>query len=184
MRITSSGQVYINRTTGTAASLSATGTLQVNNEFISTGSNGGLFWENRSGGVTSNSNWYGWYTTGGVIYLYNGSANIASISSSTGVYTPLSDINKKKDFELSTIGLNEVLQLKPTLYRMEKDNETDPKQLGFIAQEVQHIIPQAYEENNNFIGLSDRPIIAALVKGMQEQQVQIEELKNKLNNVI
>jgi hypothetical protein len=103
------------------------------------------------------------------------------INSSSGAYTALSDVNKKKDFEQSPIGLNEVLGLKPTLYRMKTEaNDTD-KHLGFIAQEVKDFIPQAYSESgegdSKFIGLTEMPIIAALVKAIQEQQTQIEELK-------
>ena len=58
--------------------------FQVKDEIVSIGTFAGLFWENRSGGVTASSNWYGWYTTGGVIYLYNGSTDILEINGSTG----------------------------------------------------------------------------------------------------
>ena len=184
MRITSGGAVLVNRQTLSAASLNTVGSLQVNNEIMSTGSSGGVFWENRSGGVTSSSNWYGWYTTGGTIFLFNGSANIASINSSTGIYTALSDQNKKKDFEESTIGLNEVLQLKPTLYRMKDDESEGEKELGFVAQEVQEFIPQAYvesgEEDAKFIGLNYNAIVAALVKSVQELKTEIDSLKNQM----
>ena len=179
MRITSGGHVLINRTTLATPSLSANGTLQVNNEIITTGSNAGLFWENRSGGVTTTSNWYGWYTSAGTIFLYNGSTNIASINSGNGIYTPLSDRNKKKDFEDSAIGLNEVMQLKPTLYRMKSESEDSEKQLGFIAQEVQGIIPSAYQESGDFIGLNYNPIVAALTKAVQELKAELDTLKNK-----
>jgi hypothetical protein len=108
------------------------------------------------------------------IFVYNG-GTVAQINPSTGAYTALSDINKKKNIQLSTIGLNEVLQLKPSTFIM-KNDETDVEQLGFIAQEVKDIIPQAYVENDGFIGLSDRPIIAALTKAMQEQQAIIDGL--------
>jgi hypothetical protein len=105
---------------------------------------------------------------------------IGTLNAVTGAYTALSDINKKKDFELSTIGLNAILGLKPTLYRMLDEENTD-KNLGFIAQEVKEFIPQAYVENGGddykFIGLNYNAIVAALVKGMQEQQSQIEALK-------
>ena len=94
-------------------------------------------------------------------------STVATINNS-GVYTPLSDVNRKKDFEQSNIGLKEILNLKPTLFRMLEDDETTDKQLGFIAQEVKKFIPQAYYEENSFIGLQDRPIIAALVKAVQE----------------
>jgi hypothetical protein len=106
-----------------------------------------------------------------------GSTTVATVDTSTGAYTATSDVNKKKDFEQSQIGLNEVLGLKPTLYRMKTEaNDTD-KHLGFVAQEVKEFIPQAYQENDGFIGLDYNPIVAALVKSVQEQQAQIEELK-------
>ena len=184
MRITSGGNVLINRNTLSSSGISTNGTLQVNAEIMSTGSLGGLFWENRSGGVTSTSNWYGWFTTGGTIFLFSGNASIASINSSTGIYTPLSDQNKKKDFEESTIGLNEVLNLKPTLYRMKDDESEGEKELGFIAQEVKEFIPQAYvesgEEDAKFIGLNYNAIVAALVKSVQELKTEIDSLKNQI----
>jgi hypothetical protein len=111
-------------------------------------------------------------------------ATVAVINSGTGVYTATSDINKKKDFEDSEIGLKEVMKLKPKLFRMKTENENSDKHLGFIAQEVKKVIPQAYLEENGendekFIGLQDRPIIAALTKAIQELKAEIELLKNK-----
>ena len=114
-----------------------------------------------------------------------GSNLVSTINGTTGVYVAVSNINRKKDFEESTIGLNEILSLKPTLYRMKDDNELANKELGFIAQEVKEFIPYAYvetgEDDNKFIGLNYNPIVAALVKAMQEQQAQIEELKALIN---
>jgi hypothetical protein len=114
-------------------------------------------------------------------FIYNGALR-GQISLGTGVYTPLSDINKKKDFEDSTIGLSAILNLKPTLYRMKSDETEGNKELGFIAQEVREFIPQAYIENDNedkFIGLNYNAIVAALVKSVQELKAEIDELKNK-----
>ena len=174
-RITSGGILLVGTTSTTSSNVGSK--LQVNSEIFSIGSTGGFFWENRSGGVTVNSNWYGWYTTGGTIYIYNGASNIGSINSSTGVYTALSDKNKKKDFEESTLGLDAVMQLKPTLYRMKDAEDDSAKDLGFIAQDVKDVIPQAYVERTSedavgnestYIGLNDRPIIAVLVNAVKE----------------
>ena len=126
------------------------------------------------------------YLTGGAITLYNSAVgNIGVFNSTTGVYTPLSDINKKKDFEASTIGLNAILNLKPTLYRM-LDEENTNKHLGFIAQEVKEFIPQAYVETVKgkdeqiFIGLDFQAITTTLVKAVQEQQTIIENLIKRI----
>jgi hypothetical protein len=169
MRITSGGNLCLN-TTSTDERFTLNGAIK------SKGSLAGYFFEDRS----NSTYWYGWYSTGNTnVFFFNGNsaANIASISPSTGAYTALSDINKKKDFENSTIGLKEVLQLKPTLYRMKFDETNSSKELGFIAQEVKDFIPQAYVESEDFIGLNYNAIVAALVKSVQEQQAQIEELK-------
>jgi hypothetical protein len=122
-----------------------------------------------------------WYGFGGNIYAYSSSVgNIANINGSTGAYTAISDVNKKKDLELSNLGLDAVMGLKPTFYRMNSENGTE-KHLGFIAQEVKDYIPQAYVKSGDFIGLNEMPIIAALTKAIQEQQDQIEKLKSQLN---
>jgi hypothetical protein len=172
MRITSGGNVLIGTTTDTGQK------LQVNGEVGSTGSGSALTFKDRTG-----PNVFVWYATSGIPYFFNTAVgNIASISPSTGVYTPLSDINKKKDLEESTIGLNAILGLKPTLYRMKGDETEGGKELGFIAQEVKEFIPQAYVESKDFIGLNYNAIVAALVKSVQEQQAQIEELKELIKN--
>jgi hypothetical protein len=170
LRITSGGDVCIGTTT-------VSDKLTINGGIRSMGSGGGYFFDDRS----NSSYFYGWYSTGNTnVYFFNGNSgsNIASISPSTGVYTPLSDINKKKDFELSTIGLKEVLQLKPTLYRM-KDEDNTEKHLGFIAQEVKEFIPQAYVEQDEFIGLNYNAIIATLVKAVQELEARLKTIENK-----
>lgn len=128
--------------------------------------------------ISSNSIYWG-LVVGGDNNLYLGynspSASIGVFNYATGIYTATSDINKKKDFEDSTIGLNAILGLKPKLFRMKSENNEVEKSLGFIAQEVKEFIPQAYVDSNNFIGLNDRPIIAALVKAIQEMNTKLDE---------
>ena len=171
LNITSGGNVLIGTTTDYGSKLNVNGNVLASG----TGSINGLLSRDNN-----NSTTYGFVNNGsGSLTLTNsGVANVGNFNMSTGIYTPVSDINKKKDFELSTIGLKEVLQLNPTLYRMKSEDETKDKTLGFIAQEVKEFIPQAYVESNDFIGLTDRPIIAALVKAIQELNDKIEKLNN------
>lgn len=184
-RITTEGRFLIGTTTpsaGAGGGFSAP-SLHVRNEVVSMGSSAGFFFENRSGGVSTSANWFGWYNTGGQTYFYNPAVgNIATINSSSGGYTALSDVNKKKDFEESKIGLNEILQLKPKLFRFKTEYNTE-KDLGFIAQDVKEFIPQAYiengEGNDKFIGLNQMPLIAALTKAVQELKSELDQLKAK-----
>ena len=168
MRISSNGNVGI----GTS---NPTFKLDVNGEIVTRGAATAAYsYEDRN----NTSIIYAMFAYAGYTNFYNG-GNKAQINMSNGVYTALSDVNKKKDFEQSNIGLNEVLQLKPTLYRLKGSEELSPKELGFIAQEVKEFIPQAYSENGEFIGLNQMPIIAALTKAIQELSAEINILKQK-----
>lgn len=175
MRITSGGNVLIGTSTDDGV-----GKVSVVGPIATRGVNSVMYFQNQV-----SSNYFAWY--GNVnIKLFNQDVGvIGQFAYNTGAYTALSDVNKKKDFEESKIGLEAVLKLKPTLFRMKDEDDSVEKQLGFIAQEVKEHIPQAYtesgDENDKFIGLQDRPIIAALVKAIQEQQAQIEQLKQLIN---
>lgn len=134
---------------------------------------------------TSSDNCWDLYNNGGTTFIFGyNAADKASINQSTGAYTALSDANKKKDFEESNIGLEAVMQLQPKLFRMLDETSDTPKHLGFIAQEVEPIIPQAYVEetndNDTFIGLQDRPIIAVLTKAIQEMSDKIKTLEARI----
>jgi len=178
MRISTGGNILINTTSDTGER------FKVNGQVASYGSSALLQVQARDASTI-----YAWYADNNTnLYFFNtGNGITGQFTRTTGVYTALSDINKKKDFEDSKIGLNAIMGLKPTLFRMKEDNESIDKTLGFIAQQVKEFIPQAYVESgegdDKFIGLQDRPIIAALVKAIQEQQAQIQELKAEIDEL-
>ena len=165
MRITSGGNILVGTTTDNGIK------FQVSGDIYSTGY---VYFKNQA-----SSNNFAIYGSTNILIYNSAVGNIANINASTGIYVATSDINKKKDFEDSTIGLNEVMQLKPTLYRMKSESEDGENQLGFIAQEVQGIIPSAYQQSGDFIGLNFNPIVAALTKAVQELKAELDTLKNK-----
>jgi hypothetical protein len=182
MTLKANGNLLIGTTADAGYKLQVNGAMSANGIFYSFGSGAGLSAGNREG--SNNYVWIG-YNAGLRLYNDGNGLFLAEINPSNGIYTPLSDVNKKKDFEASKIGLNAILGLKPTLYRMKTQDETIAKELGFIAQEVKEFIPQAYVETgveDKFIGLNYNAIVAALVKAIQEQQAQIEELKELIKN--
>jgi hypothetical protein len=174
MRITSSGKVLINTTTDSGDQLMVVGAISA----IGTTIGGALL-------SRSSTAAYGWgnaFSGAGHLTLTNsGVANVGYFTMATGVYTATSDINKKKDIEVSTLGLNEILQLIPKTYRFKTQSNEEKKSIGFIAQDVKDVIPYAYQESKSedetFIGLQYDSFIPVLVKAIQEQQAQIEELK-------
>jgi len=107
------------------------------------------------------------------------------IYSNAGVITSTnpSDSRLKNDITDLQYGLNEILQLRPVSYNWKNDVINQGKQFGFIAQEVQEVMPELVKEfkteEGNRLGLDKEGIYAALVNAIQEQQKQIEELINK-----
>ena len=170
MRITSGGNVLIGTTTDAGYKLQISG-----GAYVPTAGDGYRFAGPFAGQVFSiNSS-----SISNKIFFYNsaGGADIASIDGSTGAYVALSDSAKKKDFEPSTLGLNAILDLKPTLYRMKSEDSNAPKHLGFLAQEVKNVVPQAYVESDRMIGLDYNAMIPVLTKAIQELNSQLEALK-------
>jgi len=107
-----------------------------------------------------------------------------------------SDKRFKKEVRTLDKALDKVLSLRGTEYFFTNDEFKDKnfpvgKQIGFIAQEMEQVMPDLVRSNNgagytvNYIGL-----IPVLVEAMKEQQTQIEEkdaaiscLQNQLSSL-
>ena len=107
----------------------------------------------------------------GLVYSNNG----------TLTSTNPSDSRLKDNIVSLNYGLNEILKLRPVSYNWKNDEINQGKQFGFIAQEVQEVMPELVKEfeteDGERLGLDKEGIYAALVNAIQEQQKQIEELK-------
>ena len=76
-----------------------------------------------------------------------------------------------------------MLKLRPRTFRWREESGLDParEHTGFVSQEVLGAVPEAVtgSEEGGY-GLQSRALIAALVNAVQEQQEQIEELREEL----
>jgi hypothetical protein len=120
----------------------------------------------------------------------NGTISISSLNSGTvysasGVLTNTapSDFYLKKNIEPIKYGLKEILQLNAVSFDWKEDPINQGKQFGFIAQEVQEIIPE-FVKSGEYLGLDKEAIFTVLIKAFQEQQAQIEELKSQVESLI
>jgi len=116
------------------------------------------------------------------IEILSGSGNRAVYSDSTGLLTnSSSDVTLKTNVENITYGLNSVISLRPVFYNWIPENLGPQKEIGFIAQEVQAIIPEVIGINNDETLSLDYPkLTAVLVKAMQEQNQTITSLQDRL----
>ena len=100
-----------------------------------------------------------------------------SIRASDGVLSN-SDIRLKEDITPINDGLNKVNQLKGVSYKWTGKQKPN---LGFIAQDVQKVLPEVVsEDNKGYLSLNYTAIIPVLVEAINELQQEVKELKNKL----
>ncbi|MHB8267489.1 tail fiber domain-containing protein [Bradyrhizobium sp.] len=127
----------------------------------------------------------------------------------TSAYVNTSDMRLKKNILPLDIGLNIVTQLKPVTFEwkdeavkrlrstgadgkplklpVEDRGRYDPamqgKQIGFIAQDVEKILPSVIVTEPNAEktkGMKYSELIPVLVKAIQEQQAEIDDLKKRI----
>ena len=96
--------------------------------------------------------------------------------------TTPSDRRLKKNIKEINYGLDTIMNLNPKEYDWKKDDRHD---IGFIAQEVEEIIPEIVKDKKHFDKeiktLDYEKLTAVLIKAVQEQQDQINELKGIIN---
>ena len=137
-----------------------------------------------SSGALSNATAIG---SGAIVNASNkvriGNASVTVIEGQVA-YTFPSDSRLKTDITNIDAGLEFIKKLKPVSYRMK--NSTDSRaNWGFIAQDIEELVGTKNmvltigEDSERTLGLRYSDFVAPLVKAVQEQQTQIEDLKTE-----
>ena len=107
--------------------------------------------------------------------------NVIIASNATGTIT-VSDENKKKNIQDSNLSLSFINSLKPKMFNMKSDPDTEPLTHGLIFQDVKELHPQfgGLYENGENKGLNYCSFIAPLIASAQELSKQNDELKNDI----
>jgi hypothetical protein len=143
--------------------------------------------------------------SGGCLQFYTGAGSLALALSSTGaatfsslgtgtVYsnggtltnTNPSDSSLKNSISPLSYGLNEIMQLKPKTFYYNSDSTKSNLKYGFIAQEVQPIMPnivRAIGNGSDKLGLESDGINVAMVNAIQELKKEIETLKAEIEKL-
>jgi hypothetical protein len=105
--------------------------------------------------------------------------------SAAGVISSVSDERLKIDDGLITNGIDKIKALIPRYFYFKKDQKENgekygDRQLGFFAQEVNKIIPEAAPtpEEGKYYGIYDRAINAVTVQAMKDLIERVEKLEN------
>jgi len=121
-------------------------------------------------------------TLGGNIGTNKVLIDAAEVVITNGI-TVSSDIRLKENFEPMSNALELVSQLNGLYYTWKKDAGTDkPRKLGFIAQEVEKVIPELVKTDSEGMKSVDYvSVVPVLVEAIKHQQKQIDELKALLH---
>jgi len=85
-------------------------------------------------------------------------------------------------------GLKALMQLRPIRYEFKQDNslglKSSGEQVGFGAQALQQIIPEAVTRNENgYLQVNNDPILWTMLNAIKEQQKEIAELKSEVRKL-
>ena len=100
-----------------------------------------------------------------------------------------SDARLKKDIKPVANALTTINALNPVSYLKKssvESNDYTKNEIGFLAQEVQKVLPQLVYENkdaNKTLAIDYNSLIPVLVKALQEQQKQIEEQQLQISEL-
>jgi hypothetical protein len=179
IRITGAGDVCFGKTTN---SVTTKGFMV----FDSVSNNGETF-----SSIANSANSYHIYdiTNGAYRFYVSGSGQIYATSTTIA---SLSDERLKENIQDLDTGLDAIMALRPRKYDWKAESGNTGKNVrGFIAQEVEAIFPDLIDEwkrepkNEEAISYKSlrQDFIPILVKAIQEQQAQIQELKAEIDEL-
>jgi len=104
-------------------------------------------------------------------------------------WTNSSDVRLKDVNGAYEYGLSEINALNPVRFNYKTDNArelpSDTEEIGFIAQEVQEVIPDAVTEwEDGYLDFNMHSINVALVNAVKELFMNIEELFTKYDGFL
>lgn len=121
----------------------------------------------------------------------NGDLSVPGSITTSGTVTAngtilTSDIRLKRKIIPINNAISVINKLNPVSYEKKKNlntNTYDIKENGFIAQEIQQVLPELVNESNSsdkILSVNYNAIIPILTQGIREQQSEIENLKKEL----
>jgi len=133
-------------------------------------------------------NYYLHYINGTTYQIINASSVGVQLTYGSTSWASASDIRLKKNIQPLRNSLELINQLNPITYNW-KDENLSNNNIGFIAQEVQEVIPEITEDydikGEKYLGIRTTDLIPYLVKSIQELSKDLNGIKEilKRNNI-
>ena len=95
-----------------------------------------------------------------------------------------SDIRLKENIKLIENPLDKISKIRGVRFFWKKNDiittNVDDEDIGFIAQELLHYLPETVFKTNNYYGVKYSDIIALCIEGIKEQNKILDELEDRL----
>jgi len=125
--------------------------------------------------------------------FYAGNVRMTAYGAGTATFDASGNISSVSDIRLKNVqggynvGLSALMKIKPIVYKWNAKSkmETEHNYIGFSAQNILSALGQDATGINKdgYLSIQDRAIMATMVVAIQEQQKQIEELKNEIKKL-
>ena len=94
-----------------------------------------------------------------------------------------SDRRLKKNIDNIIYGLDEILTLNPVQYNWNKEENSDKKHIGLIAQELLKIIPEVVSEEGEYLGVKYAELVPVLIQAIKDQQEIIKAQESAITKL-
>jgi hypothetical protein len=99
-----------------------------------------------------------------------------------GILTQLSDARLKRDITPINSTINDIQKINAYSYYWIDENRDRDQQIGLLAQEVEKVFPRLVKRDAaGLLSVNYNGFVPLLIKGMQEQQQQINDLKKEID---
>lgn len=137
-----------------------------------------------SGPFTDVNQWRLMYdrATGNLNFFnFNGQAQFSSVFTGDfnvrGVLNQGSDARDKHAISNASDGLDVVRRMQPR--RFSRNHTPERTELGFVAQDLQPVLPDAVSESEGRLSVALTPLVAALINAVKELAARLEKLEAK-----
>ena len=112
--------------------------------------------------------------------------NVYKTSTTSTTYNTTSDARLKDNIETITNGTDKLMAMNPGTHTWKADPNTGETVHGFIAQEMQNIVPEAVSgdpDSEEMMSMDYGRITPVIVAALQEANKKIMELEERINEL-
>ena len=110
-----------------------------------------------------------------------GTNTLVGVGYANGTFAQFSDATKKKNITDARNYLDDIKRIRVVKYNWITDEEDAPKEIGWIAQEVEEIFPGMVDTKEGSKLLKKEVFLPMLMKCVQEQQTLIESQQSQID---